>query len=42
MDEVAREVIAGRWGNGTARREALQKAGYDYGQVQAHVSELLK
>lgn len=42
VDEVAREVIAGRWGNGTARRDALQKAGYDYDQVQARVNELLK
>ncbi|MGI6535113.1 MAG: N-acetylmuramoyl-L-alanine amidase [Eggerthellaceae bacterium] len=42
VDEVAREVVAGRWGNGTARREALQKAGYDYGTVQKRVNELLK
>lgn len=42
VDEVAREVISGKWGNGAARKEALQKAGYDYGTVQKRVNELLK
>lgn len=42
VDEVAREVIAGRWGNGSARRDALRKAGYDYTAVQKCVNELLK
>lgn len=42
VDEVAREVIAGRWGNGAARRDALREAGYDSDAVQKRVNELLK
>jgi N-acetylmuramoyl-L-alanine amidase len=41
-DEIAREVIAGKWGNGSARKSALAAAGYDYAAVQARVNELLK
>lgn len=41
IEEVAKEVIAGKWGNGTARRTALINAGYDYAKVQAKVNELL-
>lgn len=41
IDEIAREVINGRWGNGESRRQALGQAGYDYGAVQARVNELL-
>lgn len=40
-NEVAQEVIFGKWGNGSARREALEKAGYDYQTVQDRVNELL-
>lgn len=39
--ELAQEVIAGKWGNGTARKEALEKAGYDYSAVQKAVNEML-
>lgn len=39
---IAKEVIAGKWGNGAARKTALTKAGYDYAKVQAKVNELLK
>ena len=42
VDEIAREVIAGKWGNGTARKNALTAAGYDYSAVQKRVNELLK
>lgn len=42
IDDVAREVISGMWGNGAARRDALRKAGYDYAAVQRRVNELLK
>ncbi len=41
ITEIAKEVIAGLWGNGTARKTALEKAGYDYAAVQAKVNELL-
>ncbi|MCD7857712.1 MAG: phage tail tip lysozyme [Clostridiales bacterium] len=42
VEEVAQEVIDGKWGNGTARKTALTEAGYDYSAVQAKVNELLK
>lgn len=37
VSQLADEVIAGKWGNGTARKEALESAGYDYAAVQAEV-----
>ena len=42
IDEVAREVIAGQWGNGQDRVNRLTEAGYDYSAVQARVNELLR
>ena len=41
IDEIAQEVIDGKWGNGDARKKALIKAGYDYDKVQAKVNEML-
>lgn len=41
IDEIANEVIAGKWGNGEARRDALEKKGYDYDAVQKKVNEIL-
>lgn len=41
ITEVAKEVIQGKWGNGEARRIALEKAGYNYADVQRTVNELL-
>ncbi|MEE1517286.1 MAG: GH25 family lysozyme [Lachnospiraceae bacterium] len=41
LDKIATEVINGKWGDGSARREALEKAGYDYRTVQNRVNELL-
>lgn len=38
---VAREVIAGTWGTGDARKTKLAAAGYDYAKVQAKVNEIL-
>ena len=40
--EIAKEVIDGKWGNGTERKNKLTNAGYDYTEVQAKVNELLK
>lgn len=40
--EIAKEVIAGKWGNGNARKTALTKAGYDYKIIQSLVNKLLK
>ena len=42
VDELAKEVIAGKWGNGTDRKNRLTSAGYDYNAVQRRVNELLK
>lgn len=42
VEEIAREVIAGKWGNGTARKAALEKAGYDYNAVQDAVNKMMK
>lgn len=39
--EVARQVIAGRWGNGTDRTARLRAAGYDPNAVQAEVNRIL-
>lgn len=39
--ELAREVVAGKWGNGSIRRTRLINAGYDYNEVQRAVNELL-
>ena len=41
IDEIAREVIRGDWGNGADRKNRLTSAGYDYAAVQAKVNELL-
>ena len=41
VDEVAREVIAGQWGNGQDRFNKLAAAGYDGNAVQNRVNELL-
>ena len=40
--EVAKEVLAGKWGNGATRKNKLESAGYDYRAVQNKVNELLK
>lgn len=41
LDEVAREVINGLWGNGSVRIQRLEDAGWDYGKVQDRVNEIL-
>ena len=41
LDEVAKEVINGKWGNGSERKERLEASGYVYSAVQAKVNELL-
>ena len=42
VKEIAQEVIAGKWGNGYARKINLEKAGYNYNAIQAIVNTLLK
>jgi lysozyme len=41
IGEIAQEVIAGKWGNGDARKQALTNAGYNYNAVQAEVNRIL-
>ncbi len=36
--EIANEVIAGKWGNGTERKERLTGAGYNYSEIQEIVN----
>ena len=40
IDQVAREVINGKWGNGQDRMNRLKAAGYDAAAVQAKVNEI--
>ena len=42
IDEVAKEVIAGKWGNNPERKNRLAQAGYDYNAVQKRVNQLMK
>ena len=39
--DVAKEVVAGKWGTGAERKARLEKAGYNYAKVQAEVNKLL-
>ena len=40
VDELAREVLQGKWGNGAERKKRLAAAGYDYAAVQKKVNQL--
>ena len=40
--QVAKEVIAGKWGNGKERKNRLEAAGYNYQEVQNKVNQLLR
>lgn len=42
IEEVAQEVLDGKWNVGEARKQELLKAGYNYNLVQAKVNELLE
>lgn len=42
IEEVAQEIISGKWGNGVERRKRLEAAGYNYAQVQAAVNNICK
>ena len=41
VPEIAQEVLAGLWGDGSGRKEKLTSAGYDYNAVQAEVNKIL-
>lgn len=40
IEQVAKEVLQGKWGNGEDRKKRLQNAGYDYNAVQNAVNQL--
>lgn len=42
VDKIAREVIQGKWGNGSERKNRLTNAGYYYNEVQKKVNKFLK
>lgn len=41
IDEIAKEVINGKWGNGQVRKDKLKAAGYDPAEVQKRVNQLV-
>lgn len=42
VDDVARDVLKGVYGNGEDRKKKLESAGYNYKEVQSAVNRLLK
>ena len=42
IDEIALEVLNGKWGAGKTRKEKLIAAGYDYNAVQKRVNEIIE
>lgn len=42
VDVIAKEVLAGKWGNGEERESRLKSAGYDYDEIQKKVNQLAK
>ena len=41
-ESIAKEVIQGKWGNGTERKKKLEAAGYNYSAIQQIVNKLCK
>ena len=41
LDEIALEVIGGKWGSGDTRRNSLTAAGYNYDEVAQRVNEIM-
>ena len=42
IDEIAKEVIDGKWKNYPERKTLLENAGYNYNEVQKRVNEMLR
>lgn len=42
IENIAKDVVRGKYGNGEARKSKIEAMGYDYKEVQAVVNELLK
>jgi len=41
VEEIAKEVINGKWGNGADRKKRLTQAGYNYQEIQNKVNQIL-
>ena len=41
-EQIAKEVIQGKWGNGLDRKKRLTDAGYDYKVIQGLVNSMIK
>ena len=41
VDDLAKEVIDGKWSTGVDRKKKLEAAGYDYNVVQRMVNSLV-
>lgn len=41
-EEIAKEVIKGKWGKGAERKQRLTAAGYNYSDIQKIVNKLMK
>jgi GH24 family phage-related lysozyme (muramidase) len=41
LEQIAHEVIDGKWGNGRTRKDKLTEAGYNYHEVQLIVNRLI-
>lgn len=39
LDEIIKEINAGKWGNGDDRKQALIKAGYNYEEIQKAINK---
>lgn len=42
VEELALEVLDGKWGNGSERKRRLLSAGHDYNAVQTRVNEIVR
>lgn len=41
-EEIIKEVMEGKWGNGEERKKNLQNSGYDYTRIQSKINELYR
>lgn len=41
LEQIAREVIDGKWGNGRTRKDKLTEAGYNYHAIQTIVNRII-
>lgn len=41
-DEIIKEIMEGKWGNGEERKKNLQNSGYDYTRIQSKINELYR